>query len=72
MKRKVARYWYGDGTELVIFVERRKVFIYDTSNFTLRLADYPGNGTELGDWSYETLGLYYDLPMPDTGWSGDC
>jgi hypothetical protein len=75
--RKLADPFYGDGTRLSVWVKDRCIFIRNATNGGFpRLnghpSQYPGDGTELGDFSYETLGLYYDLSMPETGWDGDC
>ena len=78
MRRLVATYRYSDGNVLHIFVDQRKVFIRDgqgmlpKSPITGARTPHPGEGSECVDWDYETLGLYYDYAMADTGWDGDC
>ena len=76
--RKIAHYYYGGGKQLQVFVEKRKYYVRDeTGDFPpdpttgLRQA-HPDDGGEYLSADYETLGLYYEYAMPDTGWSGDC
>lgn len=76
--RKVAHYWYGGGQELVVFFHKRHGFVRDGKTGEFPVCPergvpyrYPGEGP-FGDFSFETLGLYYGYEMPDTGWDGDC
>lgn len=74
--RKLAHYFYGDGTELAIFALNRAIFVRDGKRGGYPFIDgdvhpHPADGTEDFDFAYDTLGLYYDLPMPETGWDGD-
>lgn len=68
--KKVAHYWYSDGNQLVVFVKERQFYIRDGRTGHHPVCPvrgirfpYPGDGTEIADWSYETLGLYYDYEM---------
>lgn len=77
--RKLAHYYYGDGTELAIFALNRRTYVRDGKCGGYPFIDgkihpHPLDGTEDSDFdfAYDTLGLYYDLPMPETGWDGDC
>lgn len=79
--RKLAHYYYSDGNEIAVFVQNRKIYIrdpktahclYPASPITGDRTPHPGEGTEMADWDYETLGLYYDFAMAGVGWDGDC
>lgn len=79
MNKKIAHYWYSDGYEITIYANDRRIFVVDGKDggtpFSKHLGhseEYPDNGTELADYSYETIGLFYDYEMRETGWSGDC
>lgn len=72
--RKLAHYYYSCGNELQVFAEQRRIVILDEMN-RHPISPITGDRTpfrEMGDWSYETLGLYFDYGMLDTGWDGDC
>lgn len=77
--RKIAHYWYSDGNEIAIFARHRAIYVRDgkTGGFPIdpeysERHPHPDDGQEMADFSYETLGLYYEYAMADTGWSGDC
>lgn len=75
--RMIAHFYYANGKELMVYMEKRRCFIFDQhGNFpespvTGRCEPHPSHGQEdVPD--YSELGLYYGYDMPDTGWSGDC
>ncbi|WP_374335325.1 hypothetical protein [Methyloversatilis sp.] len=77
--RKIAHYWYSDGNEIAVFVEKRNIFVVDPkTGYDPMCVDtgtrdpYPYNGTPHANDDYFTLGLYYGYEMKDTGWDGDC
>lgn len=73
-------------TEIQVHASNRVIFVRDGQDINRLIHDpvwgkpYPFAGS--GDcencdpdgieFSYETLGLYYGLSMPGTGWDGDC
>lgn len=72
--RKLAHYYYSCGHELQIFAEKRKIVTLDESG-KHPFSPVTGKRTPVphsGDWSYESLGLYFGYGMLDTGWDGDC
>ncbi|RQR65359.1 hypothetical protein DIE18_02425 [Burkholderia sp. Bp9125] len=78
--RKVAHYFFSDGNEIVIYVEKRKVRIREVNGDLPVCPDRKGryphpneeDGVNGSIPSFEEVGLYYGYEMADTGWSGDC
>lgn len=66
-----------DHTTLFVYYLRRNVYIRDQTGdyplcpVTRRRSPHPDEGTEYAYADYETLGLYYGLPMPETGWGSE-
>lgn len=77
--RKLAHYWYDGGKEIIVYAKDRNIFVRDQHGEMVVYLDASGRkmmdpfeGTEMGDFSYETLGLFFGYGMSETGWSGDC
>jgi hypothetical protein len=82
--RHIATYRYGKRGEIVVnvYALRRGYYLRDAAGkhpmfhaggiLVGTREPHPNDGTEDMDISYETVGLFYGYPMPDTGWSGDC
>lgn len=70
--------FYGEGKRLYVFFLRRKFYVRDEEGrFPYDLVwkkrhPHPDEGRACADASYEALGLYYNLKMPETGWDGEC
>jgi hypothetical protein len=82
--RRLGTYFYGRRGEIQVHVwaERRCFYLRDENgnhpkflaggSLTGTRMPHPGDGTEDVDIAYDTVGLFYGYPMPDTGWDGDC
>lgn len=76
---KAMHFYYGHGKQLQVFRDKRKSYIRDENG------DWPEDPVHGGKYphpseqdngvveDYESLGMYYEYVMPNSGWLGqDC